>query len=436
MSNPQFCVVGDSELSARLEAAGWRVLSFGNDVDVATVLISASAAAPISDMRWIIVGEQDSVALLASAVTSHTTPLVVTSRSDVAAPARCVPASVSSQELAARMGAAPSQAVTSSSDTPPTASPPVVEPISLKNNPTLGAAPWQKELDQEINYTGSAHVLGMCAAKGGAGKTTTTLWLAEALSAAGDRVAVVDADVAKPNLASVLGIYDTHLTNKGLTALLNVPRIHGELLASACLKVPGLGVLLPGASSPMSTTPAKAITTLRETLRVLRAKFQWVLIDLPVATVHESLLTEFALLPEVCDQLIVITNPSHPTLESTQRFLREASRPVPEGGVGLDLSRCVGLLTRSGEAENISYDNVRDWLPELSFAGAFPFQSGVVDAVNAKRWHAPASLKEPIARFCADALARSPSDSAPQKEKQPAHAREVKKRKKKKRRKR
>jgi hypothetical protein len=69
----------------------------------------------------------------------------------------------------------------------------------------------------------TATTIAVTSAKGGAGKTTTVVALADALTAAGHRVGIVDLDVTDPNLHLVAGVDGTSTVTVSDDVTLNTP---------------------------------------------------------------------------------------------------------------------------------------------------------------------------------------------------------------------
>src|SRR5215468_3281284 len=67
------------------------------------------------------------------------------------------------------------------------------------------------------------HRLMVVSAKGGVGKSTTTVNLAAALTARGQRVGIFDADVHGPNIPALLGVHQTRKLREGRFAETMLP---------------------------------------------------------------------------------------------------------------------------------------------------------------------------------------------------------------------
>jgi capsular exopolysaccharide synthesis family protein len=122
---------------------------------------------------------------------------------------------------------------------------------------------------------GQGQVLLMTSTLPGEGKSLTSVNLGLALASAESRVLVVDADLRRPVLNSLLGVRRT----PGLSELLT-----GVARAEQCIqRVPGSRLSLLPSGTPVRRNPADllATTTLRDLLASLRQRFDYIILDTP-----------------------------------------------------------------------------------------------------------------------------------------------------------
>ena len=133
-----------------------------------------------------------------------------------------------------------------------------------------------------INHTPLAHVarvIAVASGKGGVGKSTVTTNLAHALTAAGKRVGILDADIYGPSIPRMLGL-DTYLKPEIIDNQMVPPVAHGIRAMSMALITGDEAAVL---RAPMITK------TLVQFLRVTRwgtaaEPLDYLLIDLPPGT--------------------------------------------------------------------------------------------------------------------------------------------------------
>jgi ATP-binding protein involved in chromosome partitioning len=155
-----------------------------------------------------------------------------------------------------------------------------------------------------INHTPVAHVgriIAVASGKGGVGKSTVTVNLAHALTAAGKRVGILDADIYGPSVPRMLGL-DTYLKPEIVDNQMVPPIAHGILAMSMALITGDAAAVL---RAPMITK------TLVQFLRLTRwgdaaQPCDILLVDLPPGTgdVTLSLAQNTAL-----DGVVIVTTP-------------------------------------------------------------------------------------------------------------------------------
>jgi capsular exopolysaccharide synthesis family protein len=157
------------------------------------------------------------------------------------------------------------------------------------------------------------------------GKTSTLVALAKAQAAAGDRVAVVDCDLRRPNVHNCLGLK----RNFGLTNFLADATEDGswrKYLKTTSL--PNLHVLTCG---PIPPNPPELFGTdrFRRLLEDLREEYDWVLLDAPpVASLSDAII-----LASVCDMITFVIRHRQTDRELIRRAV-EAIRAVNPHVIG------------------------------------------------------------------------------------------------------
>lgn len=167
----------------------------------------------------------------------------------------------------------------------------------------------------------------------GEGKSTAAVALATSLSEAGNRVALVDADLRKPQIATMLGLDDT----VGLTDLL-LNRVEvGDVLQP--VGETGKLWVLPSGSVPPNPAELLGSPQFAQLIELLRKHFDYVVIDSPpVLPVSDALV-----LSRLADGVILVVaveSVRRPQLETSLSTLQQVDAPV----IGVIANR----LTRSG----------------------------------------------------------------------------------------
>jgi pilus assembly protein CpaE len=158
-----------------------------------------------------------------------------------------------------------------------------------------------------------APMLSIVRGTGGCGATTVLTHLAEALAADGDEVCVVDLDLQGGDVAPFLGETPTVT----ISALLEAgDRLDGELLRSAITPTSyGFSMIAaPDAITPLDTVDVAQLQTI---LRLLRARFRYVLLDLPSAWTDWALSVALA-----STEVVLVTDLSISSLRQAKRRLQ------------------------------------------------------------------------------------------------------------------
>lgn len=240
--------------------------------------------------------------------------------------------------------------------------------------------------------------VGMLASKGGIGKTTLTLWIAEAMRTK-HSVCVVDANMDNPTIG-----YLTEWFNRtaGIGALVGSKPPTDAKIEEALCEVKGLGHIIAGPQYPTRYRPERVAETLCHVLRYLRTRFEWVFVDLPVAGTETTMLTDFALQSGVLDLYVPIFSTENSDIMSVSSWFSSMQKPPAEGGCDLDIKKCVGVINKS---DGTDMDHV--WLQEkiktnmgMNIAGHVPEMSGLGTARNNHHWQCPPDIRQHIIDFC------------------------------------
>lgn len=162
--------------------------------------------------------------------------------------------------------------------------------------------------------------IAIASGKGGVGKTTVTVQLALALSRAGGRVGIFDADVYGPNVPALLGVHRRIASE----AYVPVVRRAGAPpyippLERYGLKVMSVGLLLAedqAINPPAATAGQLVVQTLRD---VVWGELDILLVDLPPSAGQPQ---EDLLKQRVLDSVLLVTTPQDMSLLDAGRSLQ------------------------------------------------------------------------------------------------------------------
>lgn len=160
-----------------------------------------------------------------------------------------------------------------------------------------------------INGRARMKTMAVTSASLGEGKTSVVTNVAVAFSRAGHRVAVVDADLRRPQVATFFGLNP----ERGLTDLLaGTCSLHEALNV---LDVDGRLAVLTSGARPADPSEALAGATMREVLRQLADEYDYVFVDTPpVLPVSDPLV-----LAPLVDGVILVIRLGRTTRERLQR---------------------------------------------------------------------------------------------------------------------
>jgi MinD-like ATPase involved in chromosome partitioning or flagellar assembly len=252
----------------------------------------------------------------------------------------------------------------------PLAAPPVVPGMPLPTAPPARAR------------AGRGRVLCICSYKGGSGKTTTALLAAATLGRAaaetGRRVALVDANTAQSSISTVL-------QQRAPSTILNLVRtgVDEAQVARALTHVPEAALDILFGAPDLRSADGKLITPVlyRRVVSVLRASYDYVIVDTPVAEAIDKDLFDDFVLPEASN-LVVVVDPNRETIENNLDWLDIISDPMLAGGRDFPAERIGVLLNRATPDQDWNAATVSDQFRRWQFLGAVPSSGTVQRAAN------------------------------------------------------
>ena len=283
-----------------------------------------------------------------------------------------------------------------------------------EDDPSFGAAPWA---DRQKRRELRGQVVSVCAAKGGVGKSTVALWLAECIKETGFKTCLVDANVAQPDLLKMTQTWTSK--RLGLMHLITGPheRYTAEDLSKAIVQIPGFVDVLPGPPDPIEASDqTAALTALRRVIDDLRADYDWVIVDTPVATVYESIM--YAVMAPLSDAVVVVVTPHVPTAQDTNNWIKDAATPPERSGLGMSTDRFLGVVNRADDESGVTVEDLGTWIPELNMQGVIPEMSDQTTLVNTGTWQCPPEAKEAMVRITNLLTGADPSTHAAEQPKQ------------------
>jgi flagellar biosynthesis protein FlhG len=171
---------------------------------------------------------------------------------------------------------------------------------------------------------GTARVIAITSGKGGVGKSNTSVNLAIALAAQGQRVILMDADLGLANVEVLLGLSSLH----------NLEHvIEGEkTIAEILVKGPGGISVVPGSSgmAKIADLTHAGRQNLLGGLQELQAQSDFIILDTMAGIGRNAVAFSLA-----ADEVILITTPEHPAIVDAYAMLKTLYANQPDTVVRL-----------------------------------------------------------------------------------------------------
>ncbi|TYL38505.1 septum site-determining protein MinD [Natronococcus pandeyae] len=204
-------------------------------------------------------------------------------------------------------------------------------------------------------------VYAIASGKGGVGKTTTTVNLGTALAQAGERVAIVDADLGMANLAGFVGLNPDSTTLSDVLA-------ESASVDDATYRLAENIVAVPSGTS-LDDYAETAPEQLRDVVDELRSQYDAVLLDVGAGVSHETVLPL-----GLADAVVVVSTPEPAAVHDSTKTLELTERA---GGEVTGL-----VLTRTRPETDVSYEEIADQLG-LPLLGTIPEDPAARESVYA-----------------------------------------------------
>lgn len=234
-------------------------------------------------------------------------------------------------------------------------------------------------MEQNINITRNLanikYKIAVMSGKGGVGKSTVAVNLAQAFNAMGLKTALYDVDIHGPNVPKMLGIEDKQLSVKG-NKLIPVETDDGILVAS-------MAFLIESNASPIIWRGPQKTGAIKQLISdVAWSNVDVMIFDNPPGTGDEPL-TVLQMIPDL-DAAVMVTTPSSVSEEdvtkcvSMTRMLNIKNIGLVENMSYLECPHCDERINLFGESKGKDFAEAMD----VDYLGDLPFRTSVSESVD------------------------------------------------------
>ncbi len=234
-------------------------------------------------------------------------------------------------------------------------------------------------MEQEINITRNLanikYKIAVMSGKGGVGKSTVAVNLAQCFNAMGLKTAIYDVDIHGPNVPKMLGIEDEKLNVKG-NKLIPVETDDGILVAS-------MAFLIESNSSPIIWRGPQKTGAIKQLISdVAWSDIDVMVFDNPPGTGDEPL-TVLQMIPDL-DAAIMVTTPSSVSEDDVikcvgmTRLLHIEKIGLVENMSYLICPNCNEKINLFGSSKGKEFATVMD----VDYLGELPFRSSVSESAD------------------------------------------------------
>ena len=234
-------------------------------------------------------------------------------------------------------------------------------------------------MEQNINITRNLanikYKIAVMSGKGGVGKSTVAVNLAQAFNAMGLKTALYDVDIHGPNVPKMLGIEDKQLSVKG-NKLIPVETDDGILVAS-------MAFLIESNASPIIWRGPQKTGAIKQLISdVAWSNVDVMIFDNPPGTGDEPL-TVLQMIPDL-DAAVMVTTPSSVSEEdvtkcvSMTRMLNIKNIGLVENMSYLECPHCDERINLFGESKGKDFAEAMD----VDYLGDLPFRTSVSESAD------------------------------------------------------
>ena len=233
----------------------------------------------------------------------------------------------------------------------------------------------------KLSLPGVKHIITIASGKGGVGKTTVSVNLALALSQAGQRVGLFDADLYGPNVPIMLGVRRLGKTKGYIPVARRERAAYVPPLERFGLKVMSIGLLVGEKDSLLPDTRFTG-HIIRQTLQDVQwGELDYLLVDFPPGSgePQQTLLQTISF-----DGVIVITTPQDLSLLDAGRSLglfRQNGIPI----LGLVENMSYLICPHCGEQVEVFHRSLHDWAVEdetIELLGRIPMDIAISRGID------------------------------------------------------